>query len=68
MYFKGKVREDTIKEKVKKKGYVGKHNINKQTIYIAPKSKIESRAHYAPEPKRSTTIMVKVNHANVTGP
>jgi len=23
---------------------------NKQTIYKAPKSKIESRAHYAPEP------------------
>jgi len=29
---------------------MGKHDINKQIIYIAPKSKIESRAHYVPEP------------------
>ena len=27
-------------------------DINKQTMYIAPKSKIESRAHYAPESAR----------------
>jgi len=26
------------------------YDINKQTIYIVPISKIESRAHYAPEP------------------
>ena len=26
------------------------YDINKRTIYIAPKSKIESRVHYAPEP------------------
>ena len=26
------------------------YDINKQTIYIAPKSKNESRAHYTPEP------------------
>jgi len=28
------------------------YDINKQTIYIVPISKIESRAHYAPEPAR----------------
>jgi len=28
------------------------YDIYKQTIYIAPKSKIESRAHYAPKPAR----------------
>ena len=28
------------------------YNINKQKIYIVPKSKIESRAHYSPEPGR----------------
>jgi len=27
------------------------NDINKQTIHIVPKSKIESRAHYAPEPE-----------------
>ena len=26
------------------------YDINKQTIYVVPKSKIESRAHYTPEP------------------
>jgi len=40
------------KEKVKKKRKSGEaDDINKQTIYIVPKSKIEPRAHYAPEPK-----------------
>jgi len=40
-------------EKVKKKRIEGEAcNINKQTIYIAPKSKIESRAHYSPEAAR----------------
>ena len=28
------------------------YNINKQTIYVAPKQKIESKAHYAPQPTR----------------
>ena len=38
---------------MKKKRKSGKANdINKQTKYIAPKSKTESRAHYAPEPAR----------------
>ena len=30
------------------------YNINKQTIYIAPKSKIKSTAHYAPESAQGT--------------
>ena len=30
------------------------YDVNKQTIYIAPKSKIESRAHYAPEHTENT--------------
>ena len=38
------------KEKVKKRITGEAYDVNKQTIYIAPKSKIESRAHYAPEP------------------
>ena len=33
------------------------YDINKQTIYIALKSKIESRAHYAPEPERGFPTM-----------
>jgi len=28
------------------------YDINKQTKYVAPKSKVESRAHYAPQPAR----------------
>jgi len=32
------------------------YDINKQTIYIAPKSKIESRVHYAPEPERGKYV------------
>ena len=39
--------------KTEEKGTTGEvYDINKQTIHIAPKSKIESRAHYAPEPAR----------------
>jgi len=30
------------------------YHINKQTVYMAPKSEIESRAHYAPEPARGS--------------
>ena len=32
------------------------YDINKQTIHIAPKSNIKSRAHYAPEPTRGIRI------------
>ena len=40
---------------MKKKRISGKaYDIKKQTIYTVPKSKIESRAHYAPEPTRGT--------------
>ena len=36
---------------VKEKRISGEaYDINKQTIYIVPKSKIESRVHYMPEP------------------
>ena len=43
--------EEIRKKKVKKKRISEEaYDINKQTIYIAPKSKIESRVHYAPEP------------------
>ena len=39
------------KEKVKKKRISGKaYDINKQTIYIVPKSKLDARAHYARSP------------------
>jgi len=31
------------------------YDINKQTIYIMPKSKIESMAHYAPELAQGTS-------------
>jgi len=33
------------KRKVKKKGSRAAYNMNKQTTYIAPKSKMESRVH-----------------------
>jgi len=35
---------------VKKKDKWEANDVNKQAIYIAPKSTNESRAHYAPEP------------------
>jgi len=44
------------KKNVKKTVSGEEHNINKQTIYIAPKSKIESRAHYALEPTQGNTL------------
>jgi len=51
-------KEKISKEKMKKKRISGEaHEINKQTIYIAPKSKIESRAHYAPEQARGHLIV-----------
>jgi len=43
-YGKGKSEEKRTSGKA--------YNINKQKIYIVPKSKIESRAHYSPEPGR----------------
>jgi len=47
------VREEISKEKVKKKRIsVEAYDINKQTIYIVQKSKMEPRAHYVPEPGR----------------
>jgi len=53
---KRSVREAISKEKVKKKGCGEAYNITKQRIYIAPKSKIESRAHYAPEPAQGIIL------------
>jgi len=48
--------------KAKKKRKSGEaYNINKQTIHTVPKSKIESRAHYIPEPARGGTLV------NLTG-
>jgi len=38
-------------------------DINKQTIYTAPKSKIESRAHHAPEPTRGNS---SINNASLS--
>ena len=47
-------------EKVRKKRISGEAcDINKQTIYIVPKSKIESPAHYTPEPARGHTVTNK---------
>jgi len=50
-----KEKISTAREEISKEGEevrisVEAYNINKETIYTAPKSKIESRAHYAPEP------------------
>jgi len=39
-----------MKKRISGKAY----DTNKQTIYIVPKSKIESIAHYAPEPGRAS--------------
>jgi len=57
LFSKEKIRNEIFKEKVKKKGSGKAYDINKQTIYIGPKSKIESRAHYARggEPARGTS-------------
>ena len=43
----------------KKKTISGEaYDINKQTISIAPKTKIESRAHYVPEPARGGALQL----------
>jgi len=47
---KRQVREEISKEKVKKRISGEAYDIGKQTIDIAPKSKIESRVHYALQP------------------
>jgi len=46
---------------VKKKESGEAYDINKQTIHTAPKSKIESRMHYAPEPavKNEETVATR---------
>jgi len=46
------VREEISREKGKKKAKWEsvRYKHNKQTIYTAPKSKIETRVHYVPEP------------------
>jgi len=45
---KSKVREKTSRKRVKRKRISGEANdVNKQTIYIAPKSTNESRVHEA---------------------
>jgi len=49
LFSKEKIRKETSKEKVKKMMW-GKYDINKQTLYIAPKSKLESRDYHALEP------------------
>jgi len=40
-------------------------NINKQTIYIAPKWKVESRAHYAQEPDWGSALSSKCKQCHV---
>jgi len=40
------------------------YDINKQTTYIAPKLKTESRVHYAPEPARGTDTQTTFMLAN----
>ena len=42
------------------------YDINKQTIYIAPTSKIDSRAHYAAEPARGLHHKNDGSNANHT--
>jgi len=53
---KRQVKEEISKEKVKKRTSGKVCDINKQTIYTALKSKIESMAHYALSPHRATTL------------
>jgi len=50
LFSKEKITEGGIsKDKVKKKGISGEaYDVNEQTIYIAPKSKIESRGALCP--------------------
>ena len=40
------------------------YDTNKQTIYIVPKSKIESRVHYAVEPAQVIVINEFIQHQN----
>ena len=48
LFSKEKISKGGDEEKAKKKRIRGEtYNINMQTIYTAPKSKIESRVHYA---------------------
>jgi len=62
---KRQVREKISKETVKKKRISGEaYNINKQTIYTSSKSKIESRANYAPEPTQGSPPADRVNVKN----
>jgi len=58
LFSKEKIRNEISKEKVKKKGS-GKSIRYKQAnnIYIGPKSKIESRAHYAPGGARTGDLV-----------
>jgi len=52
LFSKGKISN----EKVKKKGCGEAYDINKQRMYIVPKSKIEPRLHYAPEPAQGIHV------------
>ena len=49
LFSKKKISKEKVEKTISEREA---YNINKQTIYIAPKSKIESRAHYDPEPAR----------------
>jgi len=58
------VREE-ISKKVKKKMISGEaYDTNKQRIYIVPKSKTESRVHYAVEPAQVIVIYEFIQHQN----
>jgi len=49
-------RKTKVRKKVKKKRINGEaHDVNKQTIYIVPKSTNESSVQYSPEPARGKT-------------
>jgi len=52
---------------VKKKGSKWGSQANKQTMYLALKSRIESRARYAPEPARAQLAKkcVLVTHCKI---
>jgi len=62
---KRQVREEISKEKVKKKRKWKAYVINKQTIHITPKSKIESRAPYTPEPCQNVSVVLYENRQPV---
>jgi len=48
LFSKEKINKKSKEKRISEEGY----HINKQIIYIALKSQIESRVHYAPEPIR----------------